>query len=124
MGGLVSNPFRPVTLVRVLRVLPGTSQVSLYEERFGEMARVIGIGIDAGTIGLIDELIAGGSLPNLAALRERSIRTQLDAAPNHQFGVVWPQFIAGAEAELAGEWLRFSFDRQAYEGYQSGARHR
>ena len=88
------------------------------------MARVIGIGIDAGTIGLIDELIAGGSLPNLAALRERSVRTQLDAAPNHQFGVMWPQFIAGAEAELAGEWLRFSFDRQAYEGYQTGARHR
>jgi predicted AlkP superfamily phosphohydrolase/phosphomutase len=88
------------------------------------MGRVIGIGIDAGTIGLIDELVAAGSLPNLAALRARSIRTQLDGAPNHQFGVIWPQFIAGAEARLAGEWLRFSFDPAAYEGYQSGARHR
>lgn len=88
------------------------------------MTRVIGIGIDAATIGLLDELVAAGSLPNLAALRARSLRTELDGAPNHQFGVMWPQFIAGAEARLAGEWLRFSFDPPGYEGYQSGARHR
>jgi hypothetical protein len=88
------------------------------------MARVIGLGIDAGTIGLIDERVAAGSLPNLHALRERSVRVQLDGAPSHRHGVLWPQFVAGAEARLAGEWLRFSFDGSTYEGYQSGARHR
>ena len=88
------------------------------------MARVIGLGIDAGSIGLIEELVDAGSLPNLRALRERSVRVQLDGAPSHRHGVLWPQFVAGAEARLGGEWLRFSFDPATYEGYQAGARHR
>ena len=88
------------------------------------MAQVIGLGIDAGTIGLIEELVDAGSLPNLHALRERSARVQLDGAPSHRHGVIWPQFVAGADATLEGEWLRFSFDRSTYEGFQTGARHR
>lgn len=88
------------------------------------MARVIGLGIDTGSIALIEELVAAGALPNLAALRERSSRVQLDGAPNHRYGMLWPQFVAGSEARLAGEWLRFTFDGTTYEGYQSGARHR
>lgn len=87
------------------------------------MARVIGLGIDAGSIGFIEELVAAGSLPNLRAVRERSLRVPLDGAPNYRYGVLWPQFVAGAEARLGGEWLRFSFDPSTYEGYQSGARH-
>ena len=87
------------------------------------MARVIGLGIDAGSIAFIDELVAAGSLPNLRAVRERSLRVPLDGAPSYRYGVLWPQFVAGAEARLGGEWLRFSFDPSTYEGYQSGARH-
>lgn len=85
--------------------------------------RVIALGVDAGSIGLIEELVAQGSLPHLAALRERSLRVPLDSAPAHRHGVLWPQFVAGADARLGGDWLRFTFDRSTYEAYQSGARH-
>ncbi len=87
------------------------------------MGRAIGLGIDAGSIDFVEELVAAGSLPNLSALRERSIRVPLDSAPNHRHGVLWPQFVAGAEAKLDGDWLRFSLDASNYEAYQSGARH-
>lgn|GEM_PF-526128 len=85
--------------------------------------RVIALGIDAGSIGLIEELVAQGSLPHLAGLRERSLRVPLQSAPAHRHGVLWPQFVAGADARLRGDWLRFTFDRSTYEAYQSGARH-
>lgn len=88
------------------------------------MAQVIALGIDAGSITLIDELVDAGSLPALRALRDRSLRTQLDGSPSHRHGVLWPQFVAGADAQLEGEWLRFSFDPATYASSQTGARHR
>ncbi len=88
------------------------------------MGRVIGLGLDAGSIGLIDELVDAGALPHFAALRARSARVELDSAPIHRYGVVWPQFVAGAEARSGGGWRRFQFDRNTYETVQTGARHR
>jgi predicted AlkP superfamily phosphohydrolase/phosphomutase len=85
--------------------------------------RVIAVGIDAGSIDLIEQLVAEGSLPHLAQLRERSVRVPLESEPAHRHGVVWPQFVAGADAELAGEWLRFTIDPSTYEAFQTGARH-
>ena len=102
----------------VLETVQVTSAAGAPEKR-----RVIALGIDAGSIGLIEELITAGSLPHLAALRARSLRVPLDSAPTHRHGVLWPQFVAGADARLGGDWLRFSFDRSTYEAYQSGARH-
>ena len=87
------------------------------------MRRVIAVGIDAGSVGLIEALAAEGSLPRLAALRARSVRVPLDSTPNHRHGVLWPQFVAGADAPLRGEWLRFTLDSSTYEAFQSGARH-
>ena len=87
------------------------------------MGRVIGLGLDAGSIGLIEDLIAGGGLPHLAALRARSARVALDSDPTHRHGVLWPQFVAGAEARFGGDWRRFHFDRSSYEASQTGAEH-
>ena len=87
------------------------------------MGRVIGLGLDAGSIGLIEELIAGGGLPNFTALRARSARVALDSDPTHRHGVLWPQFVAGAEARFGGDWRRFHFDRSTYEVFQTSARH-
>lgn len=87
------------------------------------MGRVIGLGLDAGSIGLIDELVDADALPHLAALRSRSARVALDSSPTHRHGVLWPQFVAGAEARLGGDWRRFEFDRSTYETLQTGARH-
>ncbi len=87
------------------------------------MRQVIAIGVDGGTIGLIEELIAAGSLPSLAALRASSVRVPLTSDPTHRHGVLWPQFVAGAEARLGGDWLRFTIDPSTYEAFQTGARH-
>jgi len=87
------------------------------------MRQVIAIGVDAGSIGLIEELTAAGSLPRLAALRSRSVHVPLRSDPTHRHGVLWPQFVAGAEARLGGDWLRFTIDPATYEAYQTGARH-
>jgi predicted AlkP superfamily phosphohydrolase/phosphomutase len=87
------------------------------------MRRVIAIGVDAASIALIEELADAGSLPNLKALRTRSVRVPLHSEPTHRHGVLWPQFVAGAEARLGGDWLRFTFDPTTYEAYQTGARH-
>ena len=87
------------------------------------MGRVIGLGLDAGSIGLIEELIAGGGLPHLGALRARSARVALDSDPTHRHGVLWPQFVAGAEARFGGDWRRLHFDRSTYETFQRSARH-
>jgi predicted AlkP superfamily phosphohydrolase/phosphomutase len=84
---------------------------------------VIAVGIDAGSIELIEALIAQGALPRLSRLRQRSVRVPLESGPAHRHGVVWPQFVAGADAELSGEWLRFSIDPVSYEAFQTGARH-
>ena len=87
------------------------------------MGRVIGLGLDSGSIGLIEELIAAGGLPHLAALRSRSARVALDSDPTFRHAVLWPQFSAGAEARFGGEWRRFQFDRSTYDVSQTGARH-
>ena len=87
------------------------------------MGRVIGLGLDSGSIGLIEELIAAGGLPHLAALRSRSARVALDSDPTFRHAVLWPQFSAGAEARFGGQWRRFHFDRSTYEVSQTGARH-
>ena len=87
------------------------------------MGRVIGLGLDSGSISLIEELIASGGLPNLAALRSRSSRVVLDSDPTYRHAVLWPQFSAGAEARFGGEWCRFLFDRSTYGVSQTGARH-
>ena len=87
------------------------------------MGRVIGLGLDAGSVGLIEELVAGGGLPHFTALRARSARVALDSDPTHRHGVLWPQFVAGAEARFGGDWRRLKFDRSTYEAFQTGARH-
>ena len=88
------------------------------------MGRVIALGLDSASIGVIEEFAAAGFLPHFAALRERSVRCRLRSGPGFRHGTLWPQFVTGAEAELNGDWLRHTFDPDTYEAYQESAHYR
>jgi predicted AlkP superfamily phosphohydrolase/phosphomutase len=87
------------------------------------MARVLAIGLDSGTAGVVETLAREGALPNLGRMRPAAARYELRSGPSHRHGMLWPQFITGVEARLGGEWLRLTFDPDAYEPYQESARH-
>ena len=53
---------------------------------------VILLGFDATEIGLIDQLVAAGRMPNLAALRARGRQGRLQTHPPHFMSLVWPTF--------------------------------
>lgn len=85
------------------------------------MGRVCAIGLDAASIGLIDELCDTGALSNFADVRARSARTRLNSAPAHRHGMVWTQFIAGREASHDQPGFRCTFDPATYEAWEDAA---
>ncbi len=87
------------------------------------MGRVLAIGLDSGTAAVVERLAAEGTLPNFAAMRPRAARYHLHSGPHHRHGMLWPQFIAGVEGKIGGEWLRMTFDPATYEPYQESAHH-
>lgn len=87
------------------------------------MRRVIGIGLDGGSIEFIEELIAAGRLPHLARLREESARVSLQDELAYRHGLGWPQFVSGSEARLDGNWHYLTFDPTTYQGYHETAEH-
>ncbi len=87
------------------------------------MGRVCAIGLDAASIDLIDELGDAGILPNIASLRNRSLRTRLDSAPNHRTGMLWTQFVSGRDISSDDARFRCTFDPDTYAAYESSAHH-
>jgi predicted AlkP superfamily phosphohydrolase/phosphomutase len=55
---------------------------------------VILIGLDATEIDLIDELVAAGRMPTMAALRRRGRHGRLQTQPTTFLSMVWPSFYA------------------------------
>ncbi len=60
------------------------------------------IGLDATEITLIDQLIADGRMPNLAALRQRGRRGRLETHPPMFLSMVWPTFFTSMKLEHHG----------------------
>ena len=85
------------------------------------MGRVCAIGLDAGSIDLIDELCDAGELPTFADLRTRSARTRLHSAPAHRDGMLWTQFITGREASFDRAGFRCTFDPSTYAAWEDTA---
>ncbi len=85
------------------------------------MGRVCAIGLDAGSIDLIDELCDAGELPTFAEFRARSARTRLDSAPAHRDGMLWTQFITGREASFDRAGFRCTFDPSTYAAWEDTA---
>ncbi len=80
--------------------------------------RVAVIGLDAAERTLIEDLIGRGDLPNLARIRARSARCELESEATWRSGRVWETFLTGV-----ADWpSAIVFDPATYDTYQLGAR--
>lgn len=87
------------------------------------MNRVVGIGLDAANWELISELIDAGGLPNLAALRSRSLWCPLVGDLAYRAELPWTRFTTGHTGAENGYWSTVDFDPEHYDAFESGAHH-
>jgi predicted AlkP superfamily phosphohydrolase/phosphomutase len=84
--------------------------------------RVLVIGLDGLEATLAERLMAGGEMPALAELRQRSARFGLDHGPAQRTGLAWEHVASGLSPEAARRWAAVEFDPTKYTAWQEGAR--
>ncbi len=82
---------------------------------------VAAIGLDSAEWNLVEQLLADGELPHLAALRERSAFAHLHN-PDYRTGLAWEHFVAGKGPAGCGRFAAIEFDPKTYGTWQEGAR--
>lgn len=87
------------------------------------MTRLIAIGLDAAEWWLVEELMARGQMPNLAALRDRGVAARLRNVREYRSELPWTLFWTGRSASTNGYWSTVKFDPASYEVYETGAYH-
>ncbi|MEA2716406.1 MAG: hypothetical protein QOI99_723 [Actinomycetota bacterium] len=85
--------------------------------------RVLAVGIDAMTWWMVEGAMAGGRLPHLRGLLERSAVARLDDRKGHRTGLVWEQFLTGRSPAGVGRWQAVHYDPDTYRCHQVGALH-
>jgi predicted AlkP superfamily phosphohydrolase/phosphomutase len=85
------------------------------------MRRVAAIGLDAAEWTYMEPLLADGTLPNLAAIQQRSLQCRLDNPVAHRWGILFQQFLYGHEATLTARWDPMGFDPTTYDTIQLNA---
>ncbi len=78
------------------------------------MPKLAAIGIDAAEYTLVERLMAGGKLPNLRALAERSARFKLENDPTYRSDLAWVRFLTGRSAAALGWYGVLDFDPVTY----------
>jgi predicted AlkP superfamily phosphohydrolase/phosphomutase len=76
--------------------------------------RVLVIGLDGFDIGLAESLLGERALPNLARLRGRSLRFDLDHGVEKYSGLAWEHVSAGRAPLDGGRWSAVAFDPVTY----------
>ena len=84
------------------------------------MGRVLVLGLDGFEPSLADTMIASGSLPSLARIREKSARFLLDHGSARETGLAWEHVSSGLSPEDAERWSAISFDKNTYGVVQEG----
>lgn len=85
------------------------------------MAKVAALGLDAAEWTFIEDLLARGVMPHLAALRARSLVARLDNVTAFRSELPWTQFATGRTAADLGYWGTVSFDPGTYRATAAGA---
>ena len=85
------------------------------------MARVAAVGLDAAEWWLVEQLMGEGLLPNLAALRERSVECRLDTGMAYRSELPWTQFLTGRTARDNDYWSTAIFEPSDYSVSLVGA---
>ncbi len=73
-------------------------------EQMSSSPRIIIIGIDGGTFEIIDPLVEGGQMPNLAALMRNGVRGQLRSTIPPLTPVAWSAMMTGCNAGKYGTY--------------------
>jgi hypothetical protein len=84
--------------------------------------RIVAIGLDGLEVTYAERLMAGGQMPELAALRRRAARFLLDHGPAQRTGLAWEHVASGRSPESARRWAAVEFDPATYSVWQEGAR--
>jgi predicted AlkP superfamily phosphohydrolase/phosphomutase len=85
------------------------------------MARVAAIGLDAAEWWLVEQLMAEGEMPHLAALRSRSVECRLENGMPYRSELPWTQFLTGHTARENDYWSCAIFDPVDYSVSLIGA---
>lgn len=83
--------------------------------------RVVALGLDAAEPWVVDRMLDAGAMPNLAALRERGARADLENTLAYRAEVPWTQFATGVPPKDSGYWTMVSFDPSDYAVWEHGA---
>jgi predicted AlkP superfamily phosphohydrolase/phosphomutase len=83
-------------------------------------ARVLAIGLDGYEASIGEALMASGRLPNLARLRARSARFELEHGAAKRTGLAWEHVSLGLSPEAASRFAAVHFDPWRYEVIQQG----
>ena len=75
---------------------------------------VVLIGIDAADAAVVEQLLAAGELPNIAALRRRGAWARLHNEPPGFLSLVWPSFFNGTRVDQHG-WYYGKMWRAAHQ---------
>jgi len=82
--------------------------------------RVLAIGLDGYEPSIGDALIAAGRMPNLARLRDRSARFELEHGAAKRTGLAWEHVSLGLSPDAAARHAAVHFDRWRYRAVQQG----
>lgn len=85
------------------------------------MAKVAALGLDAAEWTFIEDLLARGVMPHLAALRARSLVARLQNVTAYRSELPWTQFATGRDAADLGYWGTVAFDPDTYRATAAGA---
>lgn len=80
------------------------------------MRRVAAIAVDAAEWWYLERLLDRGLLPNLARLRDRSVRATLETPEAYRSELVWARFLTGREPLDDRDWaVSVTFDPETYD---------
>ena len=80
--------------------------------------RILMIGLDGFDISLADRFLEEGALPNIASLRARSARFDLDHGVDKDSGLAWEHVSTGQAPSDGARWSSVTFDPATYAIHQ------
>lgn len=80
--------------------------------------RILMIGLDGFDISLAERFLDEGALPNIARLRRRSLRFDLDHGLDKYSGLAWEHVSAGQSSNDGARLSAVTFDPDTYVAYQ------
>ena len=82
---------------------------------------VITLGLDSADPEMIEDMIAKGKLPNIAALYQGGKYSRLDNYNWYRAETPWTTFLTGTSPQKTGYWSPIKYDPEKYQSYKINA---